>query len=360
MKRIAYLGLLLALALPASAQELIRFDDTATSLANRWAQAERAADGRAWIGFSVYRLSHPNHHYGRWYSDHRGPSLGERIYGSAYDNASVRDVAEDVLEEMRRERGKQQKVQKEQAVFLELNRSGEIVDGSILELSQPFDEEGYPVYWLGRVDDAEAYDVLVRAYASTDWPDAQETLVAGVGLLDDLPRRATDFLAEVLQSRADEEVREQAAFWIGKQDQPEGMRVLLRTIERDRSAEVREQAVFGLSQMSLPAATDELIRIARRSDDSEVREKAIFWLGQKASRKAVEALETVVEGDDDTDIKKQAVFALSQLPDDEATTILLRIAQTNTNPEVRKQAIFWLGQQDDPRALEAIISILKS
>ena len=148
-----------------------------------------------------------------------------------------------------------------------------------------------------------------------------------------------------------EELRKQAAFWLGAARGKEGLAALQRLAKKDPSNEVRAQVAFALCISKEPAALEEMIRMAHEDESGHVRGQAIFWLAQKAGKRAVSAIDSAIESDPDTEVKKKAVFALSQLPKDEGVPKLIQVAENNRNPEVRKQAMFWLGQSQDPRAL---------
>ncbi len=148
-----------------------------------------------------------------------------------------------------------------------------------------------------------------------------------------------------------EDLRKQAAFWLGAARGKEGFTALQRMAKDDPSTEVRAHVAFALSISKETAALEEIIRMAHEDESGHVRGQAIFWLAQKAGNRAVSAIEGAIANDPDTDVKKRAVFALSQLPKDEGVPKLIQVAANNRNPEVRKQAMFWLGQSQDPRAL---------
>jgi hypothetical protein len=101
-----------------------------------------------------------------------------------------------------------------------------------------------------------------------------------------------------------------------------------------------------------------LLRMARNDQDDEVREQAIFWLAQHAGREAVKGVTDAVENDPESKVRKKAVFALSQMPEDQGVPLLIQYAKTHKDPIVRKEAIFWLGQAHDKRALDFIEQLL--
>jgi hypothetical protein len=155
-----------------------------------------------------------------------------------------------------------------------------------------------------------------------------------------------------------EELRKQAAFWLGVARGKEGLAALQRMAKNDPSTEVRGHVAFALSVSKEPGGLEEMIRMAHEDESGRVRGQAIFWLAQKAGERAVSAIDGAIANDPDTDVKKQAVFALSQLPKDEGVPKLIQVAENNRNPEARKQAMFWLGQSQDPRALNFFEKVL--
>ncbi len=101
-----------------------------------------------------------------------------------------------------------------------------------------------------------------------------------------------------------------------------------------------------------------IARNSRASE--ELRGRAVFWLGQAAGDAAGLALDSIASDDNgNREVRKQAIFALSQRSTDEAVPALIRIARINDDPELRKTALFWLGQSEDPRALAVFEEILK-
>jgi hypothetical protein len=216
------------------------------------------------------------------------------------------------------------------------------------------DAGGLPLVWLEDVKAADSVAFLsgyVRD-GSGDGGDRQsignEALTA-IALHEGGDAEAA--LASFTGPAQPEELRKQAAFWLGVARGKEGFTVLQRMVKKDPSTEVRAHVAFALSVSKEPAALEEMIRVAHEDESGHVRGQAIFWLAQKAGKRAVSVIDGAIANDPDTDVKKQAVFALSQLPKDEGVPKLIQVAENNRNPEVRKQAMFWLGQSQDPRAL---------
>lgn len=223
------------------------------------------------------------------------------------------------------------------------------------------DAGGLPFLWLTGVKPSESV-ALLTTYVQGGEFDRHEHHNIGSGALTAIALHADASADRAMESfvlpEQREELRKQAAFWLGAARGNEGLRTLERMAKNDPSSDVRTHVTFALSVSHEPGAVEEMIRMAHDDSSSHVRGQALFWLAQKAGQKAVSTITGAIENDPDTDVKKKAVFALSQLPKDEGVPKLIEVAQTNRNPEVRKQAMFWLGQSNDPRALKFFEQVL--
>ena len=238
-------------------------------------------------------------------------------------------------------------------------------------------------------------------------------------------QKRTDQTANILMSVArsdpDQEVREQAVFWLS---QVPGSTGLLEEILKGNSDEsIKEKALFALSQQNEPRAA-QILRdfAARESENSDLREKAIFWLGQRHSTENTEFLRNLYSRLSDEDLKDKILFSLSQQKgagneqwimnialnpkedielrkkalflagqsgvaiselsklydrmgdsemreqiifvlsqrqrDPAAMDKMFDIAKNEKDPELRKKAIFWLGQSRDPRVQQFLIDLI--
>jgi len=218
-----------------------------------------------------------------------------------------------------------------------------------------------PFVWLTGVKPAESV-ALLSGYVHDenfeqhgDNRSDHEALTAIALHADESADRA---LESFVRPDEREELRKQAAFWLGEARGKAGLAALQQMAKSDPSSDVRAHVTFALSVSREPGAVDEMIRMAHDDESGHVRGQALFWLAQKAGQKAAGAITSAIENDPDTEVKKKAVFALSQMPKDEGVPKLIQVAQTNRNPAVRKQAMFWLGQSNDPRALEFFEKVL--
>ena len=223
------------------------------------------------------------------------------------------------------------------------------------------DAGGLRFLWLTGVRPSESVALLTTYVQGAEF-ERHEHHDIGHGALTAIALHADPSAGQAMESfvRPDQrdELRRQAAFWLGAARGKEGLSMLQRMAKSDPSSDVRAHVAFALSVSHEPGALEEMIRMAHDDSSSHVRGQALFWLAQKAGKKAVGTITGAIENDPDTDVKKKAVFALSQLPKDEGVPKLIEVAQTNRNPAVRKQAMFWLGQSNDPRALQFFEQVL--
>jgi HEAT repeat protein len=323
-----------------------------------------AAAGRTlWVGFGIDRLMGERSHIGSYDSSRQGRelSIADILAGrkepSAVDLSGAARAALDEIES----RGKPEKQVLKALGFFFRFESGAtpvLTEVNISNLDLAFDFEAAPLYWLGQTEAVESIPLIKRLFARARDDDAREGLLAAAGC-HGAPALAVPFLAEVLGGDAADDLRKNAAFWMGQQNDADGLRLLARAARSDKSEDVREGAVFSISQVELPGAVDEIIALARNAEKKDVRKQAVFWIGQMASKKSAPALEEFARKDGDIEIQEQAVFALSQLEDNQGVEPLIKLAKTHPDPRIRKKAVFWLGECDDPRALETLIAIIK-
>jgi hypothetical protein len=246
-------------------------------------------------------------------------------------------------------------------VFLHLDH-GRTEEVRMFSPGCTIDAQGATVYWLTDVQRAQSVEYLASLLSSRGegrrHHDGSDGIIAAIAMHADA---AADRMLETwVQTGHPEEVRSQAAFWIGNTRGNRGLDILLPLIRSDSNDEFLDQAIFAISQSSeKDRAFKELIQLARHDSRTHVREQALFWLAQEAGNKAAGAITDAVENDPETEVKKKAVFALSELPNDEGVPLLIEQARKNPNPVVRKEAVFWLGQSEDQRAVDFIASILE-
>ena len=347
-------------------QKLLKHNDPSKTLSEKWEWAlKNNADNEYWIGYSFEKLMNENSYMGCFSDDVDGyPTLedilshkGEKIlkYGSKETNYQRHKHLVCCSDDS----GK--KVIKKIGVLCKLTKkrgSRQITDMIISNLTLAIDLENLSLVWLGNAIPAHSINHLMELYEQANDQDAKKEIIVGISL-HPAEKQINDFLKNIIYSKADDELRKTAVFWLGNQELKETPKLLEDIVKNDRSEEVRKEAVFAVSLIDTEEATDVLINIARKNKEQEIRKSAIFWLGQKASKKSIDFLDETAFGDDETEIQKQAVFALSQLEGSQAIDKLIKVAKTHPNYKIRKNAIFWLGQSEDDRALDVIVEFIK-
>jgi HEAT repeats len=322
------------------------------TLAATMTELEKSATTALWVGYAVNAVAGQHSICCGNYND------GESCRKCALENGDARDAVKTknevskspVLLEGGRRLTVLFRVQDKQVMRVKVATEECILDA-----------DGLGFVWLTAVKRAESVAFLGEYVRNGNLSEhggqsvGDEALMA-IALHDGPEAQAA--LESLTAPAQPEELRKQAAFWLGVARGKEGLTALQRMAKNDPSTEVRGHVAFALSVSKEPAALEEMIRMAREDESGHVRGQAIFWLAQKAGKRAVGAIEGAIANDPDTDVKKQAVFALSQLPKDEGVPKLIQIAENNRNPEVRKQAMFWLGQSQDPRALSFFEKVL--
>ncbi|MBN1408881.1 MAG: HEAT repeat domain-containing protein [Calditrichaceae bacterium] len=340
------------------AQKLIKFDNTSISFDKRWEEAINKIDNESvWIGYSIKRLMSEHSYIGNSNADESRPSLQDVIDGKVDIRSTIGRGEEDRHFYWNDEESIE-KVLKDIGILIQVNKDKTISSVKLNSLSLPFDLNGISLYWLGEAKYDESVALLKKLFGKVNDTEIKEDLITAVGIHEN-SSTGYGFLEDIIFSKEDNDVREQAVFWIAQHDNSKVLELMKKVANEDNSEDVREKAIFGLYMINTDESTDEIIELARNSKWMHIRKQAIFWLGQTASKKAISVLNDAVYDDEETEIQNQAVFALSQLKKDESIPSLIKVAKTHPNPEVRKKAIFWLGQTEDDRALDAIISFLK-
>ena len=352
----------------ALGQQVAVHPDEGAPLSRRvdWALQE-GGPGGFWVGYSISKYMHE----GSWMGRIGGRDWSSRK--SLYALLGKEHLEEALPPELKRELGftsdgvihidrpahTDVRILKEVGVlvyFAGRTRAPVKIQMSNMSLGVALDEK--PLFWLGKAADEESTDYLKSLFGETGDEALQADVLRAVALHEN---RASNFnfIAGVVTSDADEELREDAVFWMGQLDLPQGLALLKDVVAKDRSMDVREKAVFAIHQMTSVEAQELLIDLARHATPREVQKQAIFWLGQQASEKATALLEEILYDEADTEVQEHAVHALAQMPAEKSIPKLIEIAHTHPSVSVRKKAIFWLGDSGDPRAVEVLVEMVK-
>src|SRR5437660_6143161 len=157
---------------------------------------------------------------------------------------------------------------------------------------------------------------------------------------------------------ASSDLRETAIFWLGQRRSTENTEFLRNLYSRLTNQDLKEKVLFSLSQQRGAGNEQWLMDIAvNPKEDIELRKKALFWAGQ--SGVAIPAFASLYDRMGETEMKEQIIFVLSQRQSDKAAIDkLFDIAKNEKDSDLRKKAIFWLGQSRDPRVQQFLMDLI--
>ncbi|HKN57805.1 MAG TPA: outer membrane protein assembly factor BamD [Gemmatimonadaceae bacterium] len=243
------------------------------------------------------------------------------------------------------------------------------------------------VFLVSQKRTAETANILMSVARSD--PD-QEVREQAVFWLSQVPG-STGLLEEILRGNADESIKEKALFSLSQQNEPRAQQALREfALRESESADLREKAIFWLGQRRSTENTEFLRNLYSRltnedlkekilfslsqqrgagneqwlmniavnqKEDIELRKKALFWAGQ--SGVAISEFASLYDRMGDTEMKEAIIFTLSQRQSDKAAIDkLFDIAKNEKDADLRKKAIFWLGQSRDPRVQQFLIDLI--
>jgi len=213
------------------------------------------------------------------------------------------------------------------------------------------------VFWLSQVGTERSVNALDSILQFSKDPELSKKAVFALsqtrspkaqGIIRDLAGR----------ENADQEVREQAVFWLGQSRDTGNAEFLRGLYTRTGNAELKEKILFSISQVRSPASDQWLMDVATSSkEDIELRKKALFWAGQ--SRTSVADLVSLYDRMKEPEMREQLIFVYSQRREPAAVDKLMQVARSDTDKELRKKAIFWLSQSRDPRAAEFLLQVIE-
>jgi HEAT repeat protein len=154
-------------------------------------------------------------------------------------------------------------------------------------------------------------------------------------------------LLDAVRQDPDQEVREQAVFWLSQVPGEETVAALDSILQDPKTdPQIQEKAIFALSQHRSPRAAAILCSYSGRRDrPAELREKSIFWLGQRRSAENQQCLRGLYKNLETDEMKEKVIFSVSQMGGADNYRWLMDIAlDAKENIELRKKALFWAGQ----------------
>ena len=253
-------------------------------------------------------------------------------------------------------------VLRRKAVFLVSQKGGEEAADILMQTAKNDPDQEtreQAVFWLGQVRSDRAVPLLEDLLKNSN--DNEIKNKALFALSQQSAPRAGQVLRDFAERETeDQELREQAIFWLGQKRSEDNATYLKGLYSRVKTDALREKIIFSLSQQRNFGNAEWIMKIALDPKESiEMRKQALFWAGQNGGA-STESFASLYDKMTDSEIKEQLIFVLSQRGrDGKALEKLMDIAKTDKDKELRSKAVFWLGQSRDPRAakfLEDLIS----
>lgn len=213
------------------------------------------------------------------------------------------------------------------------------------------------VFWLSQTGSDRAVAALDSILRSSSDVELQKKAVFALAQMN--KPRAHQIIREFAErGGANDDVQEQAIFWLGQEGSTEDAEFLRTLYKRLKSERVKEKVLFSLSQMEGKGTSKWLVDIASDPTESiEMRKKALFWAGQSGT--SLPELFGLYDRLNNREMREQLIFVYSQRSEKAAVDRLIQIAKTEKDPELRKKALFWLSQSGDPRVAELLQEILE-
>jgi len=253
-------------------------------------------------------------------------------------------------------------VLRRKAVFLVSQKGGEEAADILMQTAKNDPDQEtreQAVFWLGQVRSDRAVPLLEDLLKNSK--DNEIKNKALFALSQQSAPRAGQVLRDFAERETeDQELREQAIFWLGQKRSEDNATYLKGLYSRVKTDALKEKIIFSLSQQRNFGNAEWIMKIALDPKESiEMRKQALFWAGQNGGA-STESFASLYDKMTDSEIKEQLIFVLSQRGrDGKALEKLMDIAKTDKDKELRSKAVFWLGQSRDPRAakfLEDLIS----
>jgi HEAT repeat protein/beta-lactamase regulating signal transducer with metallopeptidase domain len=318
--------------------------------------AQRARFGRFWVGYAI-----DGRDTGEWlYFDRHSPLFageGTWISGSIRFRGSPSGISTDgvPLYPLFGARPTQ-----DLAVLLSFAVTGGRAALDRVHLSSyviPVHFAGQPVLWLGDVEDAESVP-LIRGYLDrAGGRELREDLLSVIGAHSD-SRVVVPVLTQWLQGGENDDLRANAAEWLGHHPDAAALAALARAARGDRSSRVRAEAAESVGDVDLPAAADTLIALARTLPDRSARLEAVEALGVREEERTFDALVELIRRDPSVEIQQEAVETLGDRRDDRAMQFLVETAESHPRRDVRIEALETVADAAPPAEALAFLGRL--
>ena len=379
---------------PPAPPTVIRSEDTAAPLRERWARAEQTAAGKAWPRYWIgYSVAPPAALHPFIYSDHAAAVLGEHVRLSGTMTGDLHQlrfpgVSIDALIGG----GDPRRVKLLFSLDATRGHRPAVTGTHASSIQLPVELDGRPLLWLGEATAAQSVPLVQRVYDGAPDATTKRHLVTTLALHDDSDMAASA-LIRILAGSEPADIRVQAAERLAWHPVAASLAALERAARSDREPAVRREAAESVADLDMAEATPTLIALAKTLEDHEARREAVEGLGQRPESAARDALVEIVRTDRDRDIQLEAVEALGELKDgagaqavtdiarthpvaeirreaietlgdvlkgEQAVSVLVRAAREDVDVDVQREAVETLGEVEDARALPALVDLTRT
>ena len=253
-------------------------------------------------------------------------------------------------------------VLRRKAVFLVSQKGGDEAADILMQTAKTDPDREtreQAIFWLGQVGSERAVDLLEDVLKNA--PDNETKEKAIFALSQHRSARASKILRDFAARESEnEELREQAIFWLGQKHSEENANYLKALYSRVKQDALKQKIIFSLSQQRAFGNSEWIMNIALDPKEStEMRKQALFWAGQNGGA-TTESFVALYDKMTDPEIKEQLIFVFSQRGrDSKAVDKLMDIAKNDKDREMRSKAVFWLGQSRDPRAVKFLEGVIE-
>ena len=199
------------------------------------------------------------------------------------------------------------------------------------------------VIWLGDADDAASLALTRDLYGQAPSMELRQDVVAIAGAHEQ-SSAVVPVLRRWLEGSEPEDVRAEAAEWLGEHPEPEALAALARAARADKASRVRAEAAEAVGDIDLPAAADTLVVLARTLPDRTARAEAVEALGARTEATALQTLIRIARDDPSGDIQREAVETLGDFEDKRGVPALVDLARTHPGGDVRGEALETLAE----------------
>ncbi|MDX1394519.1 MAG: HEAT repeat domain-containing protein [Gemmatimonadota bacterium] len=235
------------------------------------------------------------------------------------------------------------------AILLEMDAGGRLRAARVSSIAFRVDVGDAALVWIGSATASESVPFLARRHGEADDTWLAEDIVTAVGVHDDASV-VVPVLVGWLEGNEADDVRQEAADWLGFQADRRSLGALVRATEQDPTVEVRREAAEALGRLRLPEATDALIGVARNAGDERVRREAVEALGDRTddADRVLDELVSIARTDADDGVQREAIEAIGDTQSTRRVDALADVIRDHPDGRVQSEAIETLAEVADP------------